>query len=65
MEVRVTMENRSATLGCPCCQGDVALFWANNENNAFVDSHGEILVTAHDHKIRFNVDYCPRCGRKF
>lgn len=59
------MENSENKPNCSCCQGDLALFWANNENNAFVDSHGEILVTAHDYTIRFNVDYCPRCGRKF
>lgn len=62
---QIAIEALQRQKNCPCCQGDLPLFWANNEDNAFVDSHGEILVTAHDHKIRFNVDYCPHCGRKF
>ena len=50
---------------CPCCRGDLALFWRDNENNAFVDSRGEVSVFVHDHLIRFSVEYCPHCGRKF
>lgn len=51
--------------GCDRCEGDVALYWQDSENNAFVDSKGEVLVTAKDHTMRFNVDRCPHCGRLF
>lgn len=50
---------------CDYCQGDVALYYEDNENCAFVDNEGEMLVTAHDKTIRFKVEYCPKCGRKF
>lgn len=50
---------------CDYHNGDKAIFWLDNENNAFVDSHGEILVTAKDKTIRFKVDYCPMCGHRF
>lgn len=51
--------------GCECCIGDEALYWKDNENNAFVDSKGEVLVTVKDHVMRFQVKCCPNCGRKF
>lgn len=51
--------------GCDCCLGDKAIYWADNENNAFVDSKGEMMVMAKDKLIRFKVNYCPNCGRKF
>lgn len=51
--------------GCECCSGDQPLFWQNDENNAFVDSHGEMLVTAKDREVHFQVKFCPNCGRKF
>lgn len=50
--------------GCNCCYGDEALFWKDNENNAFIDSHGEIMVTVKDRTMRFNVSHCPNCGVK-
>ncbi len=53
------------SIGCDCCMGDVALYWRDGQNNAFVDSKGEILVTAKDKTMRFMVKYCPNCGRKF
>lgn len=51
--------------GCDCCKGDAALFWLDNENNAFVDNEGEMLITAKDRNIRFKVNFCPNCGREF
>lgn len=51
--------------GCPCCHGDEAVYYKDNENNAFIDHTGEMLVTAHDHTIRFHVDRCPKCGFVF
>lgn len=51
--------------GCDCCQGDEALYWKDNENNAFVDSKGEILVTVKDKAMRFKVKCCPNCGKEF
>lgn len=51
--------------GCSCCHGDEAVYYRDNENNAFIDHTGEMLVTAHDHTIRFHVDRCPKCGFVF
>lgn len=51
--------------GCDCCQGDEALFWKDNENNAFVDSKGKMMVTVGGKTMRFSVKYCPNCERKF
>lgn len=51
--------------GCECCYGDEALFYQDDQNNAFIDSTGEMLVTAKDHIIRFKVNRCPRCGFVF
>lgn len=51
--------------GCECCVGDEALYWKDDENNAFVDSKGEVFVTVKDHIIRFQVKCCPNCGHKF
>lgn len=51
--------------GCSCCLGDKAVYWENNENNAFIDNSGEMLITAKDKTLRFKVNNCPNCGRKF
>ena len=51
--------------GCNCCDGDEAVYWQDNENNAFVDSKGEMMVTVKDKLIRFKAKYCPCCGKKF
>ena len=58
-------EENVANKGCNCCNGDEALFWKDNENNAFVDRNGEMLVTVKDHTMRFKVKCCPNCGRKY
>lgn len=50
---------------CDCCMGDEALFWKDEYNNAFIDSKGEIMVTVKDNIMRFKVDFCPKCGKKF
>ena len=50
---------------CNYCQGDEAIVWKDDQNNAFIDSKGEMMVTAKDHILRFKVDYCPKCGRRF
>jgi hypothetical protein len=52
-------------MNCNYCNGDEAVFWQDNMNNAFIDSHGEMLVTAKDRTIRFKVNRCTMCGRKF
>lgn len=52
-------------MDCNFCNGDDAVFWKDDRNNAFVDSVGEMLVTAHDRTIRFKVKHCPMCGRRF
>lgn len=51
--------------GCSCCHGDEALYYANDMNNAFIDSSGEMLVMADGNSIKFKVDRCPRCGFLF
>lgn len=51
--------------GCNCCQGDEALYWKDDENNAFVDSKGEMLVTVKGKEMRFKIKCCPNCGREF
>ena len=58
------MENKNIK-GCNCCLADEAVYWKDNENNAFVDSKGEIMVVVKDKLLRFKVKYCPNCGRKF
>ena len=50
---------------CNYCYGDEAIMWLDDQNNAFVDSAGEMSVMAHDKLIRFNVRHCPMCGRLF
>lgn len=30
-----------------------------------IDSKGEIMVTVKDNIMRFKVDFCPKCGKKF
>lgn len=50
---------------CECCGGDTPLYWKDKQNNAFIDSTGEVLVTVKDHSLRFKVKNCPNCGRKF
>lgn len=57
--------HKDETNGCACCQGDEALFWIDGENNAFVDSGGEMLVTVQGKELRFSVICCPSCGMKF
>lgn len=50
---------------CNFCQGDEAVLWKDDKNNAFVDSKGEMQVTAGGNIFQFNVRFCPMCGRSF
>lgn len=50
---------------CNYCAGDEALYWKDGENNAFIDSYGEILVTVNGIPMKFKVPRCPMCGRIF
>lgn len=50
---------------CIYCYGDKALFRKDDQNSAFIDSKGEMLVYANGQEIRFHVDRCPMCGRRF
>lgn len=56
---------RGTAGGCECCGGDMALFWRDKENNAFIDSKGEILVTVRGQEMFFKVHRCPNCGYVF
>lgn len=58
-------EKEERNQGCGCCQGDEALYWADCENNAFVDRNGEMLITVQNMMMRFKVTHCPNCGKKF
>lgn len=49
---------------CNYHDGDEAIFWEDENNNAFVDSHGEMLLTVNGHEIKFQVTHCPMCGEK-
>lgn len=51
--------------GCECCEGDEPLIYLNNQNCAFVDSKGEIMVMVSDKLLRFKVKCCPNYGRRF
>lgn len=59
-----TDEKEERNHGCDCCQGDEALYWADGENNAFVDSRGDMLTTIKGMTMRYKVKCCPKCGRK-
>jgi len=72
--VEVNMDSDTKPVWCPlidenadcdCCQGDEALYWADDENNAFVDSRGDVLVTVKGMTMRYKVKCCPNCGKKF
>jgi hypothetical protein len=52
-------------MNCSYCQGDEAIFWESDNNNAFIDSKGEMLVVNNGHEVRFNVQFCPMCARRF
>lgn len=51
--------------GCNCCYGDEALYYKDNQNCAFIDSNGEMMVIANGRDIKFRVQYCPNCGMRF
>lgn len=57
--------NESKGAGCECCNGDEALVYKDNINNAFVDDEGNMLVCAMDEDLEFKVKFCPNCGKKF
>lgn len=52
-------------MNCNCCIGNEAIFWKDEHNNAFINSNGEMRVTANWQEIKFTVDRCPKCGRLF
>lgn len=51
--------------GCECCCGDEALYYKDSENCAFIDSNGEMMMTANGRDFMFRVKYCPNCGKRF
>jgi len=52
-------------IGCECCIGDEAVFWRDGDNNAFIDSEGNMLTTVNGVSNTFRVRFCPCCGREF
>ena len=49
---------------CNYHDGDEAIYWIDEDNNAFVDSFGEMLITVNGHETRIYVRYCPMCGKR-
>lgn len=58
-------EDEVSPADCDCCHGDEAVFWKDDNNNAFIDSNGEMLVMVNGEEIKFNVTFCPMCGYRF
>lgn len=50
---------------CPYCEGDMAVYWEDDDNYAFIDSEGNLLVAAAGHQMSFGVPRCPMCGKRF
>lgn len=51
---------------CPYCEGDEALFHDEEHGiSTFIDSHGNLMVTAGEKTAEFPVEFCPKCGRQF
>lgn len=50
--------------GCDCCLGDKPVYWKDGENNVFVDSKGGVTINIKDEQLRFQISYCPCCGKK-
>lgn len=70
LEQRVNIMNELEKIifnqdGCNCCEGDEALIYKDNEDCAFIDSQGEMMVVVKDKTIRFKVKRCPNCGKVF
>lgn len=51
--------------GCSCCSGNEDIYWKDNYNNVFVGRTGDMTVMVKDRMMRFKVNYCPKCGKKF
>lgn len=56
---------RVRTGKCKFCEGDKALIWRDERNNAFIDSKGEITVINDGHTLHIAAEFCPKCGREF
>ena len=57
---------KNENIGCDYCLNDEPLYWADFDNNSFIDSKGEVTVYVKGIMImRYNVKYCPNCGKKF
>lgn len=50
---------------CNYHDGDEAIYWKDENNNVFIDSRGEMLITAGGIETRLCVKFCPMCGKKF
>lgn len=51
---------------CPYCDGDEALFHdAEHDISVFIDSQGNLMVSAGEKTAEFTVEFCPKCGRLF
>ena len=58
-------DRKFEAIKCGCCNGDEAVYYKDNENNMFIDSKGEVLVTVKGNILQFNVKHCPNCGKEF
>lgn len=51
---------------CPYCEGDEALFHdAEHDISVFIDTQGNLMVSAGEKTAEFPVEFCPKCGRLF
>ena len=50
---------------CVCCIGDEAVYYKDENNCAFVDNSGEMMVVVNGNAMTFQVDNCPACGKEF
>lgn len=58
-------DDNNLNLGCEVCDGDEAVFLQDENNNAFVDSKGNMDAMVRGCVITFKVQHCPVCGRRF
>ena len=64
-EIWIFDGKRNPQLQCPCHDGDEAIWWQNENYNAFIDGNGEMTVTINGYEKCFMVECCPKCGKRF
>lgn len=58
------IENKQET--CVCHTGDTPVYSiSDGTRGVFINDTGEMLCVIDNNVLRFNVQYCPVCGKKF